>query len=169
MTNEQKEIDKFYTCNSDRIKETEINKINPEAVDELAKQICRDCDSDWCRNRTTYCKHAERRAMRLYNAGYRKMSNITLRLDLGDRSAEEIQQIAEAFNKAMASEQPLVTVPSNEEEITKRVAKEILQELDSRYWGDIDTNADIGGAEHNQTIRSLKKWVQRKYGVEIEK
>lgn len=49
---------------------------------------------------------------------YRKMDEITLKLDLGDRSAEEIQQIAEAFNKAMVNEQTLVAVPSNDNACT---------------------------------------------------
>lgn len=52
----------------------------------------------------------------LYNAGYRKMDEVTLRLDLGDRSAEEVKQIAEAFNgdikKQVAKE--IVTAISNE-------------------------------------------------------
>lgn len=56
-----------------------------------------------------------------------------------------------------------------EEQIRKKTAKEILQELDSRLWDGIDTNSDIGGAEHNQTIRSLIKFVKKKYGVEIDK
>lgn len=152
MTNKQKEIDKFYTCNSDRIKETEINKINPEAVDELAKQICRDCDSDWCRNRTTYCKRAERQAMRLYNAGYRKMDEVTLKLDLGDRSAEEILQIAEAFANEPTT---AILVPSNESEIRKQVAKEILQAI----------------ADNNKAMNVEDCFIvelAEEYGVEIE-
>lgn len=91
-------------------------------------------------------------ATAIYDAGYRKLGEATLKLDLGDRSAEEIKQIAEVFNG----------------EIKKQVAKEILQELENRYWEDIDMNSDIGGSEHNQTIRSLKKWVLRKYSVEQE-
>lgn len=42
-----------------------------------------------------------------------KSDEVTLRLDLGDRSAEEIKKIAEAFNG----------------DIKKHVAKEILQEV----------------------------------------
>lgn len=54
------------------------------------------------------------------------------------------------------------------ESIINQTAKEFLQELDNRLWDDIDTDSDIGGAAHNQTIRSLMKWVQRKYGVEVK-
>lgn len=85
-----------------------------------------------------------KKATALYNAGYRKMDEITLKLDLGDRSAEEIQQIAEAFNKA------------NEEEITKRVAKEILQD----WYNDVVHGM---GAEGHYIFEYAKK-----YGVEIE-
>ena len=95
-------------------------------------------------------------ATALYNAGYRKMDEVTLKLDLGDRSAEEIQQIAEMFNKAMANEKPLVTISSNEEEIAKRVAKEILQD----WYDDVVHGM---GAEGHYIFEYAKK-----YGVEIE-
>lgn len=65
-------------------------------------------------------------AVELYNANYRKMDEITLKLDLGDRSAEEIQQIAEMFENEPTT---AILVPSNESEIRKQVAKEILQEF----------------------------------------
>lgn len=76
----------------------------------------------------------------IYNAGYRKKDKIALKFDLGDRSAEEIQQIVEAFNK------------TDEEKIAKKVAKDILQE----FW-----NIGHGQTEHdNACIR-----VARKYGL----
>lgn len=92
----------------------------------------------------------------LINMNYRKMDEIALKLDLGDRSAEEIQQIAEMFNKAMANEKPLVTISSNEEEIAKRVAKEILQD----WYDDVVHGM---GAEGHYIFEYAKK-----YGVEIE-
>lgn len=82
-----------------------------------------------------------KKATALYNAGYRKMDEITLKLDLGDRSAEEIQKIAEAFEKAMETEQTLCVYKDDDglrlsleadrkkEAIKKQVAKEILGEL----------------------------------------
>lgn len=79
-------------------------------------------------------------AKKLYDNSYRKMDEATLKLDLGNRSAEEIQQIVEALNKA------------NEEKIIKKVAKDILQE----FW-----NIGHGQTEHdNACIR-----VARKYGL----
>lgn len=71
--------------------------------------------------------------------GYRKMDEVTLRLDLGDRSAEEIKQIAEAFNG----------------EIKKQVAKEILQRL-TRTYNDIPP------------IVNVLKVIAEEYGVDIE-
>lgn len=69
---------------------------------------------------------SQRVAEVIHNAGYRKMDEITLKLDLGDRSAEEIQQIAEAFANEPTT---AILVPSNESEIRKQVAKDILQEF----------------------------------------
>lgn len=108
-------------------------------------------------------------AEELYNAGYRKIDEITLKLDLGDRSAEEIQQIAEAFNKAMANEQTLVTVPSNEEEIAKRVAKEIYKRVDEfRKSPDLDPR-DSYDCNALDAYNNVCKFINRKYGVEIKK
>lgn len=70
---------------------------------------------------------------------------------------------AEAYQQWLNEKRELI-----EPEIRQETAKEILQELDSRLWDDIDMNSDIGGAEHNQTIRSLIKFVKKKYSVEIE-
>lgn len=58
---------------------------------------------------SVYDTTAEDIAQGLFEKGYRKMDEVTLNLDLGDRSAEEIKQIAEAFNG----------------DIKKQVAKEI--------------------------------------------
>lgn len=71
-------------------------------INEMTKLIeAHSCD-DVC----VYCKYNGLKNCErlhdmetLYNAGYRKMDEVTLRLDLGDRSAEEIKQIAKAFNK----------------------------------------------------------------------
>lgn len=73
-------------------------------IEEMARTICPrthgSCNDCAC---IGLCENKDI-ATDLYNAGYRKMDEITLKLDLGDRSAEEIQQIAEAFEKAMANE-----------------------------------------------------------------
>ncbi len=97
-----------------------------------------------------------KKAEALYRAGYRKMDEVSLKLDLGDRSAEEIQQIVEAFNKVMANEQTLVTVPNNGEEITKRVAQDILQD----WYDDVVHGMGVDGYY-------IKEYA-KKYGVEIE-
>lgn len=62
---------------------------------------------------SVYDTTAEDIAQGLFEKGYRKMDEVTLKLDLGDRSAEEIKQIAEAFNG----------------DIKKQVAKKILDEV----------------------------------------
>lgn len=83
-----------------------------QKINEMTKLVeAHNCD-DVC----VYCKYNGLKNCErlhdmetLYNAGYRKMDEVTLRLELGDRSAEEIKQIAEAFNG----------------DIKKQVAKEI--------------------------------------------
>lgn len=90
----------------------------------------------------------------IYNNNYRKMDEITLKLDLGDRSAEEIQQIAEAFNKA------------NEEEIAKRVAKEIYGLTDfTPIPAKHGTQYHIG---FENALSAIKLKLAEKYGVEVD-
>lgn len=85
-------------------------------------------------------------ARELIARGYRKMNEVTLRLDLGDRSAEEIKQIADAFNG----------------DIKKQVAKEIIDELK----GDMA----IATFTFNSTLASELKTIylrlQKEYEVE---
>ena len=123
-------------------------------IEEMAMSIA-ECNGTTCENCALKCSKYIICEI-LHDKGYRKMDEITLKLDLGDRSAEEIQQIAEMFNKAMANEKPLVTISSNEEEIAKRVAKEILQD----WYDDVVHGM---GAEGHYIFEYAKK-----YGVEIE-
>ena len=101
----------------------------------------------------------DKSANALYNAGYRKMDEVTLKLDLGDRSAEEIRQIAEAFANEPTT---AILVPSNESEIRKQVAKEIL--------GEIRKNLNANGQYPRYEISTERfEILKQKYGVEIEK
>lgn len=88
--------------------------------------------------------------------GYRKMDEVTLRLDLGDRSAEEIKQIAEAFNG----------------EIKKQVAKELLEELKFLYK---ERTREYTNWDGNTVQAVTLEWLNadldefaEEYGVEIE-
>lgn len=76
-------------------------------IEEMAMSIA-ECNGTTCDNCRLKCSKYITCKI-LYDKGYRKMDEITLKLDLGDRSAEEIKQIAEAFNG----------------DIKKQVAKEI--------------------------------------------
>lgn len=90
---------------------------------------------------------------------------VTLKLDFGDRTPEEIKQIAEMFEKATANSH---TVADNEddgfrlslqserekEEIKKHVAKEILSRVDMMTVG----------AHRPLWLKELFK----EYGVEVE-
>lgn len=97
-------------------------------------------------------------AERLYNGGFRKLNEVTLKLDLGDRTPEEIKEIMEKFSKA-AETSSCTAVPNNEEQIRKQVAKEILQDLydqANNIWQAIEW-----------TTEDIKQYAQ-KYGVEVD-
>lgn len=147
-------------------REKQIEELEKMAI-TLGKchfESCRECRRQ---ANCPYCMTFEQ-AKILYNAGYRKMDEITLKLDLGDRSSEEIQQIAEAFNKAMANKQPLITVPSNEEEIAKRVAKEIYKRVDEFRKSPELNPRDSYDCNALDAYNNVCKFINRKYGVEIE-
>ena len=74
----------------------------------------------------------------IYNAGYRKMDEVTLKLDLGDRTPEEIKQIAEMFNG----------------KIKKQVAKKFASFIKSKLFdfGNVLTEKDID--------KLLKEWLR---------
>lgn len=106
----------------------------------------------------------------IYNNNYRKMDEITLKLDLGDRSAEEIQQIAEKF----ANEPTMaILAPSNESGIRKQVAKEILNELKFLYK---ERAREYTNWDGNKVQAVTLDWLNadldefaEEHGVEIEK
>lgn len=89
---------------------------------------------------SVYDTTAEDIAQGLFEKGYRKMDEVTLKLDLGDRTAEEIKQIAEAFNA----------------DIKKQVAKEILQD----WYDDVVHGMGVDGYY-------IKEYA-KKYGVKID-
>lgn len=80
--------------------------------------------------------------------GYRKMDEVTLKLDLGDRTPKEIKQIAEVFSG----------------EIKKQVAKEIFEELRANEEANPeDCDCWLVAVEGEKFIKIAKK-----YGVELE-
>lgn len=85
------------------------------------------------------------------NNGYRKMDEVTLKLDLGDRTPEEIERIAKMFNG----------------EIKKQVAREILQPLFN--FAQSGTKGNSNDFAHACNEMKYKIRVEaKKYGVEIE-
>ena len=108
-----------------------------------------------------------KKAQQLYNAGYRKMDEITLKLDLGDRSAEEILQIAEAFANEPTT---AILVPSNESEIRKQVAKDILQTLHYEIDREKGARTICGDLNYGlDTALNKVENIAEDYGVEIDK
>lgn len=106
-------------------------------------------------------------AKKLYDNGYRKMDEITLKLDLGDRSAEEIQQIAEAFANEPTT---AILAPSNESEIRKQVAKDILQTLHYEIDREKGAGTIYGDFNYGLDIALNKvENIAEDYGVEIDK
>lgn len=77
----------------------------------------------------------------LMNMNYRKMDTVTLKLDLGDRTPEEIEKITEMFNG----------------EIKKQVAKEII-ELMKR----------VQAMFYDKEYVAIQNLIAEKYGVEVD-
>ncbi len=135
-------------------------------IAEMAKEVLSikvQCKGQECNKHipctTCYAEH-------LYNAGYRKMDEVTLKLDLGDRSAEEIQQIVEAFANEPTT---AILAPSNESEIRKQVAKDILQTL--HYEIDREKGAGTIYGDFNYGLDAALNKVENianEYGVEID-
>lgn len=139
MTDREKQIEEIV----------ELLKNGDDFCVDVGGRYCDTCSP----NRHERCT-VWKQAKLLYNAGYRKMDEVTLRLDLGDRSAEEIKQIAEAFNG----------------EIKKQVAKEILQFL--HYEIDREKSAGTLCDDFNYGLDTALNKIENlseKYGVEIEK
>lgn len=134
-----------------------------QKINEMAKLVEEhSCDDVCCYCKYSGLKNCERLhdMETLYNAGYRKMDEVTLRLDLGDRSAEEIAQIAEAFNKAMATEQTLITVPDErkaDKEIPQKVTHEatILADCTCPRCGNVVSKVEEWG---NSKIRTITEY-----------
>ena len=88
-----------------------------------------------------------------------------------------INRLKERIDNMHYENQNLQTYIDNHEEIwkhnaeidkaivRKETAKEIYGLIDSRRWGGIDNNSDIGGREHNDTINSLCILIKSKFGV----
>lgn len=122
-----------------------------QQIEEMANDL-KDCyeTSDIYGNNPDY----QETAINLYDLGYRKMDEVTLKLDLGDRTPEEIKQIAEMFNG----------------EIKKQVAKEILDLIDKNtfnigkelYLQSIDDDSEA------ISVYGLKYDISKKYGVEVD-
>ena len=123
-------------------------------IEELEKKIdefCSTIDGE-CEVKCSKCL-----ANFLINENYRKMDEVTLKLDLGDRSPKEIKQIVGMFKGVMAKT-PLITVSDNEEEVAKRVAKEIIQIM-----------KQVQAMFYDKEYVAIQNLIAEKYGVEVDK
>ena len=76
-------------------------------IENMARLLCK-CDScdkedDFVKYHGCTCDDYVENCMRaktLYDHNYRKMDEVTLRIDLGDRTPEQINEIMEKFSKA---------------------------------------------------------------------
>lgn len=148
-------------------------------IEEMAKVLYGHyCGKDECGK----CKMPNcgeyRRAEYLYNAGYRKTEEVTLKLDLGDRTPEEIKRITEQLREAM-SKTPTVITCFSKEEIRKQIAQEIyvqILQVEYRFNLPEDIKVDVfGGALLNTALDEMQSdlldqfnKIFKKYGVEIE-
>lgn len=149
-------------------KEKEIEELAIEMAKINCKsEGCDDCDcayeygtkADSCEEYLHYYEIAKR----LYGAGYRKTEEVTLKLDLGDRTPEEIEKIAKQFSMAMSTT-PIPVISLSDNEIRKETAKEIFEMLifwtqSQKTWG---KTIDI-----DELIQCLQRFAREK-GVEIK-
>lgn len=70
-------------------------------------------------------------AKKLYNAGYRKTEEVTLKLDLGDRTPKEINKITKRLSKAMSTT-PIPVISLSNNEIRRQAVMEFAEELKKR-------------------------------------
>lgn len=107
-------------------------------IEEMARVIeyCAHKDCESCKQQGNFRCSAYNHALDLYNAGYRKMDEVTLKLDLGDRTPEEIKQIAEQF-KSVVSDKPIMAIPTSKEveELCKKAMCEELKSLQRVFNG----------------------------------
>lgn len=101
-------------------------------------------------------------AKELEEQGYRKMDEITLKLDIGDRTPEEIKQIAKRLSMAMSTT-PIATVSLSDNEIRKETAEEILQRL-------FDMAREQGKHPMSTPVDWLGnvEYLAKEYGVEVK-
>lgn len=88
---------------------------------------------------------------------YRKTEEVTLKLDLGDRTPEEIKQIAEHFSKAM-SETPVVSLTDNE------IRKQAVMGFAGWVKEMIYTYAEISNDTANCVCQDIDELLKEKYG-----
>lgn len=103
----------------DRVKQIEEMSYSVCNMDNKPKN-CADCV--WKNTCNPYLS-----AEQYYNAGYRKMEEVTLKLDLGDRTHEEIERITEQLSEAMSKTPPVVSLTDNE--IRKQTVMEFAEKL----------------------------------------
>ena len=93
----------------------------------------------------------------LYNANYRKMDETVIRIELKDKTPEEIKVIAEQFSTAFGR-LPIPTLTYSNEEIKKQTAKKLLEQF-----------ADVPSYDY-QPLKNFDffKKLAKEYGVEID-
>ena len=122
-------------------------------IEEIAKKL-RAYAYDLRLNDTDDCRRVAEFVVETLN--YRKMDEVTLKLDLGDRTPEEIKQIAEMFNG----------------EIKKQVAKEIFETIEEKLCV---FTTEGKSEEYNdgycQALSDIDERIQevgKQYGVKVD-
>ena len=129
-------------------------------IEELSKKL-RAYAYDLKLNDNDDCRRVAEFIVETLN--YRKTEEVTLKLDLGDRTPEEIKRIAEHFGNAMSTT-PIPIISLSDNEIGKKVTKEIFEMLifwtqNQKTWG---KTIDI-----DELIQCLQQFAREK-GVEIK-
>ena len=97
-------------------------------------------------------------AEKVINEGYRKMEEVTLKLDLGDRTPEEIKRITEQLSAAMSTTPAVVSLTDNE--IRKQAVKRFAEWVKEMIY----TYDAISNDVANCVCEDIDELVKEKYG-----
>lgn len=122
-----------------------------EEIEELSKKLRAYAYDLQLNNNEDCCRVAE---FIVETLNYRKMEEVTLKLDLGDRTPEEIKRITEQLSKAMSKTPPVVSLSESlsESEICKQAVKEFAEKYKEIMYKKMGKHNNLLGKEFVQRI-----------------
>lgn len=117
-------------------------------IEELSKKL-RAYAYDLQLNNNEDCRRVAEFIVETLN--YRKMEEVTLKLDLGDRTPEEIEKIAKQFSMAMSTT-PIPVISLSDNEIRKQAVKDFAHKYKELMYKKMGKHNTLLGKEFVQRI-----------------